>query len=587
MPQLGGDSSVALMLAPALRFAIERLWRQDAEGKAHVWRLVTDIFANPAVDPVLANVALRTAIERVASAADIAGLSKLIAARANDEAMATLLSRLARFVGLAADIAGSLAPSEAPAWALVADAAIAAGGRNLSDATRFLLHTLFEKGDLADGALLEVFGRAARELLTFAWAADPPMQHTATNAIRFVGKSFASDPAASRALLARSLREPHFSAHADREATWLSEQIMPIARVDGDFAIEIYRVLYSRDITDDTTSSFGGQMSRIMPLSSSRSQDYRHCRYDLGRQVGRLIEISPQLGTRAIIEASLGDTDRDTPVGDDRERVAIAGRAPFDLLGHDRSYKSWDEVEERHGTQDDDVLASLVGHLQRCSHAAFAQTIEAAASYYSSPAVWTRLGVGTHRVGEVADLLWPFASNVVILGHDDIVRDAVRFLAAAYPSRTMDERIAFEVEALRPVLFSDEPERRWWRSTLSRFLSLVDVGALASDAMRALREELAAANELAGNPPTRSMSVRWGSARSVTHSLLADEGVDVDAGVDAQMLAQSEALYEMVGATPSPSDAAALRELWDAARAAIDFYDANARALHEKVEQPV
>lgn len=235
------------------------------------------------------------------------------------------------------------------------------------------------------------------------------------------------------------------------------------------------------------------------------------------------------------------------------------------------------------------MLASLVGHLQRCSPAAFAETIDAAASHYSSPAVWTRLlGVGTHRVGEVADLLWPFASNVVILGHDDIVRDAVRFLAAAYPSRTLDERITFEVEALRPDLFSDEPERRWWRSTLSRFLSLVDVGALASDAMRALREELAAANELAGNPPTRSMSVRWSSAaRSVTHSLLADEGVDVDAGVDAQMLAQSEALYEMVGATPSPSDAAALRALWGAARATIDFYDANARALHEKVEQPV
>ena len=588
MPQLGGDSSVALMLAPALRFAIERLWRQDAEGKAHVWRLVTDIFANPAVDPVLANVALRTAIERVASAADIAGLSELLAARANDEAMATMLSRLARFVGLAADIAGSVAPSEALAWALVADAAIAAGARDLTDATRILLHTLFDKGNLADGALFEVFGSAARALLTFAWAADPPMQHTATNAIRFVGKSFASDPAASRALLDRSLRDPHFSALADREATWLSEQIMPIARVDGDFAIEIYRMFYSRDITDDTKSSFGGQMSRIMPLSSSRSQDYRHCRYDLGRQVGRLIELSPQLGTRAIIEASLGDTDRDTPLGDNRERVTVAGRAPFDLLGHDRSYKSWDDAEERHGTNDDDVLAQLVAHLQACSPSAFADTIEAAASNYAGPAVWARLlGVGAQRVGDVADLLWPFATNIVILGHGDIVRDAVRFLAAAYPSRTMDDRITFEAEALRPDLFSDEAKRRWWRSTLSRFLSLVDAGAWASDALRALREELATADELAGNPPLRSMSVRWGSSRSVTRSLLAGEGIDVDAGVDAQMLAQSEALYEKVGATPSSIDAVALGELWAVTRATIDLYETHASALHEKVEQPV
>ncbi len=588
MPQLGGDSSVALMLAPALRFAIERLWRQDAEGKAQVWRLVTDIYANPAVDPVLANVALRTVIERVASAADIAGLSEFIAARANDEAMATMLSRLARFVGLAADMAGSVTPSQALAWALVADAAIATGVRDLTDATRVLLHTLFDKGNLDDVALLEVFGRAARALLTFAWAADPPMQQTATNAIRFVGKSFASDPAASRALLDRSLRDPHFSAHADREATWLSEQIMPIARADADFAIEIYRVLYSRDITDNTTSSFGGQMSRIMPLSSSRSQDYRHCRYDLGRQVGRLLELSPQLGSRAIIEASLGNIDRDTPLGDNRERVTIAGRAPFDLLGHDHSYKNWDDAEERHGTQDDDVLAKLVAHLQACSRSAFADTIDAAASDYAGPTVWTRLlGVGTQRVGEVADLLWPFATNIVILGHDDIVRDAVRFLAAAYPSRTIDERTTFEAEALRPDLFSDEAEQRYWRRTLSRFLSLVDAGALVSDAMRALHEELAASDELAGNPPTRSGLVRWGSSRGVTRSLLGGEGVDVDTGIDAQMIAHSEALYEKVGATPSSSDAAALGVLWAAAWATIDFYDTHAGALHEKVEQPV
>ncbi|WP_136661408.1 hypothetical protein [Nitratireductor sp. XY-223] len=211
--QLGGDSSIALMLAPALRFAIERLWRHDADGKAQVWCLVAEIYADAAVDPVLANVALRTAIERVATPSDVAGLVALIAARPNDEALVTMLSRLARFVGLAVDTAGTIVASEAIAWAQVADAAIATGSRGLSDATRVLLHTMFDKGDLTEAELLDVFGRAAPALLAFAWAADPPMQQTATNSIRFVGKSFASDPAASRTLLDRMLRDPHFSAH--------------------------------------------------------------------------------------------------------------------------------------------------------------------------------------------------------------------------------------------------------------------------------------------------------------------------------------------------------------------------------------
>ncbi|WP_420139594.1 hypothetical protein [Sphingomonas sp.] len=586
--QLGGDSSIALMLAPALRFAIERLWRQDAEGKAQVWRLVADIYADTAVDPVLANVALRTAIKRAATPVDVAGLVALIAARPNDDALATMLSRLARFVGLAVDQAGSVVASEAIAWAKVADAAIATGSRDLSDATRFLLHTLFDKGELADAELLPVFGRAARALLSFAWAADPPMQATAVSAIRFVGKSFASDPPASRALLDRILREPHFSANADREARWLSEQIFPIARSDPDFAIEIYRSLYSQDITDDSTSHFGGQVSRIMPLSSNRRQDYQGCRYDLGRRVTWLLEQSVPLGTRAIVEAALGDTDRTMPLGDDRERVTVEGRTPFDLLGHDYSFKAWDDTEERHGTQDDDVLAQLVAHLRTCSPEAFAETIEAAASDYAGPAVWTRiLGVGAERVDEVGDLLWPFAANITILRHGDIVRDAVRLLAAVYPSRPLEERAAFEAEALRSDLFTDEAEQRWWRRTLSRFLSLVDANAIATDAMCALRAELVAAEELAGNPPTRSGSIRRGSTGRMTRSILAREGVDTEQGPDAQMVEQSQTLSDLVQNTPSSSDAAALGALWAATRATIDMYDANAAALHEKVEQPV
>jgi len=586
--QISGDSAIGLMLAPALRFTIERLWRDDANDKAQVWGLIADISGDPAVDPVLANVALRTAIQRVSTKTDIAGLVALIAACPNDETLAIMLSRLARFVGLAVGAAGNILPDEALAWAMVADAAISAHSSNLVDATRFLLQILFDNADLNEAELLNVFNRAARALLIFAWAADPLMQQTATNAIRFVGKSFVADPVASRALLDRILRDPHFSLHADKEAPWLSEQIIPIAHADADFAIEIYRVLYSRDITDNSTSFVGGQMSRILPLSSNRSQDYSHCRYNLGRRVTRLLEFAVPLGTRAIIEASLGDTDRTMPLGNDRKQVAVSGRTPFDLLGYDNEYKAWDDTENRHGTQDDDVLAQFVAHLRSCSPAVFAETVEAAAAGYAAPAVWKRIfGVGAERVDKVADLLWPFACNITILMHRDIVRDAVHFLAMVYPLRSIEERTTFENEALRPDLFADETEQRWWRHTLSRFLSSVDVTAIATDTMRALREDLLATNELLGNASTISVSVSWESSRGVTRSLLAHEGVDVEEGVDAQMLSRSEALYEKVVATSSDSGAKALAALWEDILATIAFYDAHADTLHDKVGQPV
>ncbi|WP_246796729.1 ATP-binding protein [Rhizobium leguminosarum] len=585
--QLGGDSSIALMLAPALRFAVERLWRGDQPGKLAVWRLVADIYSTNEVDPVLANVALRTAIEGVHSQADIVGLTELISSRSAQPAMATMLSRLARFVGLSVDAAGSISREEALAWAQVAEASILSGMRELSDATRFLLHMLFERGDLSDPSMATVFGRASRALLTFAWAADPSMQQTATGAIRFVGKSFGSDPAASRLLLDRILRDPHFSSHADREATWLAEQIMPIARSDRDFAVEIARVLYSRDIDDNSTSHFGGRPSRIMALSSNRKQDYRHSRYHLGRHVPQLLELSPYLGTRVVIESALEEIDRDMPIGEQREQVSIPSRPTFDLLGRDYALNAWDQPGGR-GNSDQNALVQFVAFLRSCSVAAFEESTGAAASGYTSPAVWTRLlGIGAERVAEMADLLWPYASNPTVIAHEDTVRDAARFIAAAYPLRSLEERAAFETDALRQDLFEDEREQRWWRHALSRFLSQVDADMVATDSMRSLRTELAEAGELTGNTPLRSFSIRSGSNRSVTRSLMAGRGVNVDQGIDARMIAQSETLHDLVGQTPSTSEAPALAALWDATQATIAMYDEHAGDLNAEVEQPV
>ncbi|WP_234879227.1 ATP-binding protein [Sinorhizobium americanum] len=586
--QLKGGSSIALMLGPALRFAVERLWRNTGEEKGAVWRLIADIYADTAVDPVLANVALRTAIEGVSSASDIAGLISLIQARATDAAVATLLSRLARFVELSVDASGGIAREAAMAWAQVADAASATAIRGLSDPTRFLLQILFDRADLSDAPLLNLFGRASRALLTLAWAADPPMQQTAVNAIRFVGKSFASDPVASRVLLDRILRDPHFSTYADKEASWLSEQILPIARSDSDFAVEIYRVLYSCDISDDSTSHFGGQPSRIMPLSSNRRQDYRHCRYHLSKDVRQLLNLSARAGTRAAIEVALGDIDRDLQLGDRRLRVNVAGREPFDLLGNDFAPPAWDQPNGRGRNTDDDVLAQFVGFLRECPTAAFTESIGAAATSYSSPAVWARLlGVGAERVTEFAQELWPYASNLTILAHRGTVRDAARFVAAAYPHRSISARAHFEAEVLRPDLFSEEYEQRWWRRVLSRFLSSVDEASIATDAMRALRSELAIANELGGNPPLRTMTVTSGPAHGMMRRILAEEGVNVEEGVDAQMLARSEALAERVRQTSSQSDATTLSALWRETEATIAMFDANATVLHASVEQPV
>src|SRR5258708_26558955 len=83
------------------------------------------------------------------------------------------------------------------------------------------------------------------------------------------------------------------------------------------------------------------------------------------------------------------------------------------------------------------------------------------------------------------------------------------------------------------------------------------------------------------------MTMSWGPTRGMTRSLLSSEGVNVDEGIDARMLAQSEALFELVQGTPPDSEAVTLAALWAATEATIMLFDAHADELHEKVEQPV
>lgn len=271
--QLAGDSSAALMLAPALRFAVERIWRTETGGKFDSWRLVCGIFSAAKVDAVLGNVALRIVSESVEGIEDLAGLVATCEARPDDPTIARLLGRLSRFVVMNIEASRAVTAARAIAWASLSDRLAGSGRLPLMDPARVLLQALFDHADLAEPALLATFGRAARAMLEFAWSKSPPLHMTATSAISFVGRSFASDAAASRALLDRILREPHFSQNADREAHWLADQILPIARADPSFAAEIYSALYGQMITDTATSACAPIVDAPSWLSGSAQID--------------------------------------------------------------------------------------------------------------------------------------------------------------------------------------------------------------------------------------------------------------------------------------------------------------------------
>ncbi len=585
LSQLTGDAATAILLAPALRFAIEYLWRSDDHGeRSKFWALVIGIFAENSVDPILGNVALRIAVENVEEVHDLDGLIKRFTTSSIDSGLVLLAERLARFAKMDIDSAQKVSLERASALARFAETLGAIGEQVLLYPVRILLQALFEHGDFANQDFLGVFGRASRALLELAWSDMPKGIAFSVSAIPFVGKSFASDPLASRVLLDRILREPHFSQYADREASSLADQILPITRVDPRFTVEIYAALYGQKIDDNGQTWIGGRLSRIMPLSSNRRQDYEHCHWELGTAMREVLDITPYYGTRALIDALIGKA-ASREYGGNREPdiVNLAGNT-IEIRGDEIEFNAWDEQKYDDHAHDSDLLRNYVRFLRDCSVSSFVTSVEAASCDYATALVWARIfGVGCERVAEVGDNLWPLIERADFLENSGTMRDAIRFVAAAWPSRTRDEHVRFEIMALDETRFADEVDLERWHHILGRILALLPEEVLELEAMRSLRQKLDERGFLTENQPIYRTTSYWGNQDDVVRDDMRRAGVDIDSGSNQEVFKASEALHELFDRTPSESSASDLAALWRDSVELIAMIDV-AFDLHGRVD---
>ena len=574
MAQVTSDPAIGFLLGPSLRFAMERVWRDDGEGRPRTWQLIAAIAAVDDLDPVVASVALRTAAEGVAEPGDVEGLCALLRARRNADVLGSTLSRLARFVSMSIAEANAIATRAATAWATVARVAISTAEREFADGARFLLWSLSGKGNFANATFSRAFGEGARALLEFAWSVQPPMQSLATNAIRFVCKSYATDVNASRALLERILEEPRFSEHAHEEAPWLAEGVPIIAPVDPDFAARIYAVLFGRPAPQDGRSWMGGQPSRIMPLSSNRRQDYEHARWHLRQAFPAFLKVAPEAATRGVSAAAIGkatESWRRTQV-QAHEIVAAAGR--LRIVEDDLSLQEWRQGRRAGADPEEDLFAAYASFLRGCPPAQFRASVQTALADETATSVWARiLGVGAERLGVADDLLWPVASEPAFLEVRGVSRDAVIFLAAAYATRSPDERTAFETALLTRCRSADYNDARWARALAARLLSTVSDDALATQDIRALKVELETEGKLTGNRPFVSIEVSSGPVDDITDRLLERDGVDLERGPDHELRAVARQLDQLVRGWPNDAGSRHVADIWQTAGQVVGTID--------------
>ncbi|WP_036142120.1 ATP-binding protein [Luteibacter sp. 9135] len=574
--QLQGETSVALRLAPAVTFAVDRMWRMDENGPAAVWNMLLAAFSSTTVDAVASNVAIRVAVESVSSESDILALRGILDRQPHSSHLPLFFQRLAGCVGV--DVSGKIAGDKACVWASLAHT-LMVNGAPMVEPARHLLFSLFERAPVDEPVLRAVFATAARTLLALAWSEEPVRRNLVSVAIRFVGRSAEADPEAAVALLDRVLREPHFSRFADAEAGWLAEQIVPVTRASPAFTLEVYTVLFGHRILDDSSSWIGGQQSRILPLSSNRKQDYGLVLWQLGSALAKVLTISPTSGTRAVIAAQLGKAITSglsiTPTTirmDDNGTV-------LELRG--RSYPAFQlrNGGARHA-HDDDPLHQYSLFLKGCTVEAFAASVAAASVDYATPGVWERIfTVAVTRV-DVADLVWPFALRCDFFSLDETAFAAARFVAATWLTRGVGDRRAFEENVLLATPGSGVHEAARWASVQAAILSCIGVETLQT-ASRAVRDDLAVRGLLANGAPGGRHEDPADEGSDPRRMMLVRLSIDRDEGDNAAVHAASEALSARLTESAGDDGQIDLASLWLSAHALAD--QASTLDVHDEV----
>jgi len=186
-----------------------------------------------------------------------------------------------------------------------------------------------------DAALRGDLCLAVRELLTYGYTLDDS-RTIATPAIGFVADTLATDVGASVHLLSQVLTDERFGRFGPGELPALARKIGIVAVAAPDFAVEVNRSTYSREVTDNRKTSLSG--SRILNLTSNAKQDLESARWSLGEYFPRFLTEFPVEATKAFLAAMAGYVARRHPIPERPDVHVIEGPAGAVQLQPDHSF---------------------------------------------------------------------------------------------------------------------------------------------------------------------------------------------------------------------------------------------------------
>ena len=505
--RLAEERDLALLIRPSLVFHFQYLWMLEADHR-QFWDFLCQIVREPGIPQITKVVGPSVVVE---SARHISDFERLILAveGPDDEVRTTaevVLNHMMRSVMADPNVESSLAGAAAGPWSDFVERV----SRNLTMSVSSCILPIVSLMSQHPGRLtppqLCAVGKSARRLLTFAWGQTERNTSLLRFSIESVCLTFESDSESSSMVLRHALAHAHMAAYAFEEMYWLAKHLKRVISLSPGFVTEVYDAAFKHTESSDAITPLG--CSQILPMSSTRKQDFHMAQHVLAEIYPEFIARAPAHATRVLIgvlesyvkqrHSHGSETNLDVTFAFGTQSVSL--RSDYseiwdagDAYRDDQALKmldAFDQYVAKLASHDEmqDVLRTVVNILITENRLAV---------------LWRRLlllgGRFPERIGKE---LRSLVLAIPILTGNDTSKPSGEFLRTNFSRFESDEKRRLEETLLSiPEHFASE-KREAAEHVRNRLLGCLDCNDLVTEQARSLLQNLKAASGVPGNAPS-------------------------------------------------------------------------------------
>ena len=402
--------------------------------------------------------------------------------------------------------------------------------------------------------VIEACGRIGRRLLEWVWQEKETNKDDWYNrfggrwAVPLVAKTYHTNVEESRALLEKVLELTKEEDFPIKFLSWLPEHVDRIWDHDPEFVTSIYRTVFRHDEHSDVKTSFGS--SSVLPMTSTRRQDYRMCEYRLIKHFPNFLRAAPSHATQAVIQSLNAFIVKEHIIRYLKEGVTREDLIDtFNFRGKPAHFmEDGSYIWEAQNSSDEpiemaDALFEFIAELAMSEDSCLDLILDVFRDEVVVAFFWKRLLKTASQFPKIfAPRLFELCIAESIQRHSEAFYELGLFLKAAASEFTPDQLRQIEESILAyPIEATDEKQSKLLEKQRNRLLAQIPQNLLRTDAAKKIREEMARENDAPENRPLVSVGpATWSEYTEKEH--FQSQGVDATAPENQELQRFSEAL---------------------------------------------